>query len=175
MDRLKQYLNENPSDDIHSSEIVNILKDLDDKSFYKSLSSIPKELIAKVALELPDRYFEDVIENFSDKDIALSLTELESDDQTDFIQELEDRDRRMAKNVFNFLHEDDQADILQLKQYSEYDAGAYMQLEVYTAKLQDSVKGIIKEFVKLRKKNELENVNYLFGVQGSGDANAIVI
>jgi len=162
MDRLKQYLNTTPQDEIHSSEIVNILKDLDDKSFYKSLSSIPKELIAKVALELPDRYFEDVIEKFSNKDIALSLTALESDDQTDFIQELEDIDKTMAKKVFNFLHKDDQADILQLKKYSEDDAGAYMQVEVYTAKLQNSVNGVIKEFVKLRKKNELENVNYLF-------------
>jgi len=162
MDRLKQYLNTTSTDEIHSSEIVKILKDLDDKSFYKSLSSIPKELIAKVALELPDRYFEDVIEKFSSKDIALSLMQLESDDQTDFIQELEDIDNSMAKKVFNFLHKDDQADILQLKKYSEDDAGAYMQLEVYTAKLHNSVNSVIKDFVKLRKKNELENVNYLF-------------
>lgn len=162
MDKLKPYLDENPSDEIHSSEIVNILKDLNDKSFEKSVKSIPKELIAKVALELPDRYFEDVIDSFSNKDIAYSLAELESDDQTDFMQELEDIDSTLAKTVFNYLHKDDQADILQLKQYNEDDAGAYMQLELYTAKLQDKVKDVIKEFVKLRKRDQLENVNYLF-------------
>jgi magnesium transporter len=37
-----------------------------------------------------------------------------------------------------------------------------MQVEVYTAKLHHTVKDVIKAFVKLRKKDQLENVNYLF-------------
>ncbi|MFK5975393.1 MAG: magnesium transporter [Sulfurovum sp.] len=160
--RLKEYLYKTPIDELHPSQIANILKDLSDKNFAKCVKFIPTELIAKVSLELPDRYFEDVIESFSNQDIALSLAQLESDDQTDFIQELEEIDSSMAKSVFNYLHEDDQADILKLKKYKEDDAGAYMQVEVYTAKLYESVNSVIKEFVKLRKRDELENVNYLF-------------
>ncbi len=161
-DRLKEYLNKTPLDKLHASEIANILKDLSDKNFDKCIKFVPKHLISKVALELPDRYFDDVIESFSNKDIALSLAQLESDDQTDFIQELEEIDSSKAKSVFNYLNEDDQADILKLKKYNEDNAGAYMQVEVYTAQLEESVNSIIKEFVKLRKKDELENVNYRF-------------
>ena len=162
MDKLTQYLTEHPHDELHPSEIANLLKDLDDKSFSEAVQSIPKELIADVALELPDRYFEDVLESFTAQEIAESLTELESDDQTDFIQELEERDEEKAKEVFEELDVEDQADILQLKQYEEDEAGAYMQIEVYTAGLEQNVHDVIKDFAQLRRQDELENVNYLF-------------
>ncbi len=162
MDKLTQYLNENPHDELHPSEIANLLKDLPEKSFNEAVQAIPKELIADVALELPDRYFEDVVDSFTVKELAESVAELESDDQTDFIQELEEVDHSIAKEVFNQLHIDDQADILHLKQYDEDEAGAYMQTEVYTANLHHTVHDVIKEFAALRKKDELENVYYLF-------------
>jgi magnesium transporter len=162
MDKLTQYLNENSHNELHPSEIANLLKDLNEKSFNEAVKAIPKELIADVALELPDRYFEDIVETFSVKELADSVAALESDDQTDFMQELEEVDSQMAQEVFENLDKDDQADILQLKQYDEDEAGAYMQVEVYTAKLHHTVKDVIKAFVKLRKKDELENVNYLF-------------
>lgn len=162
MDKLTQYLNAHPNDELHPSEIANLLKDMDEKSFDEAVQFIPKELIADVALELPDRYFEDVVESFTPKELADAVAELESDDQTDFMQELEEVDNSIAKEVFEQLHEDDQADILHLKQYDEDEAGAYMQTEVYAANLKHTVYDVIKEFAKLRKKDELENVTYLF-------------
>ncbi|WP_373031525.1 magnesium transporter [Sulfurovum sp.] len=162
MDKLTQYLDAHPHDELHPSDIANLLKDLDEKSFYEAVQAIPKELIADVALELPDRYFEDIIESFTTKELADSVAELESDDQTDFMQELEEVDEGIAKAVFNQLDKDDQADILKLKQYDEDEAGAYMQVEVYTANLHHTVHDVIREFAQLRRKDELENVNYLF-------------
>ena len=164
MDKLKAYLETHHDDELHPSEIAKLLKDLNEKSFDEAIQSIPKELIADVALELPDRYFEDVVESFTPQEIAESVAELESDDQTDFIQELEEVDHEIATKVFNQLHIDDQTDILHLKQYDENEAGAYMQTEVYTANLHHTVHDVIKEFAKLRKQDELENVNYLFVV-----------
>ncbi len=162
MDKLTQYLNDHPHDELHPSDIANLLKGLDEKSFNEAVQAIPKELIADVALELPDRYFEDIVESFTTKELADSVSELESDDQTDFMQELEEVDEGIAKAVFNQLDEEDQADILKLKQYDEDEAGAYMQVEVYTANLQHTVHDVIREFARLRRKDELENVNYLF-------------
>ena len=162
MDKLTQYLNTHPNDELHPSEIANLLKDMDEKSFDEAVQFIPKELIADVALELPDRYFEDIVESYSPKELADSVAELESDDQTDFMQELEEVDEEIAQEVFEQLHVDDQADILHLKQYDENEAGAYMQTEVYTANLHHTVHDVIREFAELRKQDELENVNYLF-------------
>ena len=162
MDKLTQYLNTHSNDELHPSEIANLLKDMNEKSFDEAVQAIPKELIADVALELPDRYFDDVVESFTPEELAQSVAELESDDQTDFMQELEEVDHSIAKEVFEQLHVDDQADILHLKQYDEDEAGAYMQTEVYTANLHHTVHDVIKEFARLRKQDELENVNYLF-------------
>ncbi|SFV62732.1 Mg/Co/Ni transporter MgtE / CBS domain [hydrothermal vent metagenome] len=162
MDKLTHYLNTHPADELHPSEIASLLKDMNEKSFDDAVAHIPKELIADVALELPDRYFGDIVESFTPEEIAQSLSDMESDDQTDFIQELEEVDDTIAKEVFEQLHADDQADILQLKQYDEDEAGAYMQVEVYAAKLDHKVQEVVREFAELKRQDQLENVNYLF-------------
>jgi magnesium transporter len=168
MDKLKQYLDTHPHDELHPSEIANLLKDMSEAHFDAAIQSIPKELIADVALELPDRYFGDIVENFTPQEIAESLSEMESDDQTDFIQELEEHDDSVAKEVFDQLDKEDQKDILQLKQYEENEAGAYMQVEVYSAKLDQKVSDVIKQFATLKREGELENINYLFVTDEEG-------
>jgi magnesium transporter len=162
MNDLNQYLQNHTLEELHPSEIAKLLKDMDEDSFDKAIQSIPQEIIGEVALELPDRYFPDVIESFTPQEIAVSIEELESDDQTDFMQELEEMDKEVAKEVFEHLETETQEDILQLKQYNEEEAGAYMQTEVYTASLNQTVHNVIKEFAELKRKDELENIHYLF-------------
>ena len=161
MNKLTQYLNDY-HDALHPSEIAKLLKDLDDLSFNTAVKMIPRELIGDVALELPDRYFEDVVDSFTVEELAVAVAELESDDQTDFMQELEEVNEQVAQEVFDQLHHDDQADILQLKQYEEDKAGAYMQTEVYTGELDKNVYDVIRDFSELRRRGELENIQYLF-------------
>ncbi|SFV70898.1 Mg/Co/Ni transporter MgtE / CBS domain [hydrothermal vent metagenome] len=162
MDALTHYLNTHQNNVLHPSEIANLLKDFDEDAFTLAVQIIPKELIADVALELPDRYFGDIVESFSVEELALAVTKLESDDQTDFMQELEEVNEDIAQEVFEKLAIDDQKDILQLKQYEESEAGAYMQTEIYTAGLEQNVYDVIRDFAQLRKRGELENIQYLF-------------
>jgi len=167
MNALEKYINSNSIEELHPSEIANLLKDLDESSFLDALQIVPQELVGDVALELPDRYFGDFVESYTVQELAVAVTELESDDQTDFMQELEEVNDKVAKEVFEQLHKDDQEDILQLKKYDEDEAGAYMQTEVYTARLDQSVHDVIRDFADLRKKGELENVQFLFVVDNS--------
>lgn len=162
MTALDEYLHSHSADELHPSEIANLLKDLDESSFNVAVHIIPKELVGDVALELPDRYFGDVVESCTVQELAVAVTELESDDQTDFMQELEEVNEDIAQEVFSQLNKDDQKDILQLKQYSEDEAGAYMQTESYTADLDQNVHDVIRDFSDLRRHGELENVQYLF-------------
>ena len=162
MNDLEKYLHSHDMEELHPSEIANLLKDMDEGSFNEAIQTIPNELIADVALELPDRYFGDIVEQYTPKEIADSLSDLESDDQTDFIQELEEHDEKVAQEVFGHLDEEDQADILQLKQYEEEEAGAYMQTEVYSAEFEQTVNDVIRDFSKLRRDGELENIQYIF-------------
>jgi len=162
MYKLQEYLDSHDLSEIHPSEIAKILKQLDDSEFSDALKLVPKDLLGDVALALPDRYFDDIIENLSVDELSHAVSELESDDQVDFMQELEELDQTKASEVFESLHEDDKQEITQLQKYEEDDAGSYMQLEIFTAYKDEIVQDVIKRFARLRKENELENVQNLF-------------
>jgi magnesium transporter len=162
MKQLKEYLKNHEHSEMHPSEIATILKEMDEDRFSKAIRLVPKELVGDVALALPDRYFDDVVENLSVDELSTAVSELESDDQLEFMQELEEVDETVASKVFETLDEEDKKEITQLQKYEEDEAGAYMQLEVFYAYEDEVVQDVIKRFAKLRKEHELENVQNLF-------------
>jgi magnesium transporter len=167
MNELEKYIESHDISEMHPSEIANILKGMDDSEFSKAIKLVPKELVGDVALALPDRYFDDVVENLSVDELSQAISELESDDQLEFMQELEEVDENVASQVFETLDEEDKKEIETLQKYSEDEAGAYMQLEVFTAHEDEIVQDVIKRFAKLRKEHELENVQNLFIVDSN--------
>jgi len=162
MNQLEDYLSAHDISDMHPSDIAKILKGLSDEEFSDAIKLVPKNLVGDVALSLPDRFFDDVVENLSVDDLSHAVTELESDDQLEFMQELEDHDESIATEVFDNLHEDDQQEITKLQTYGEDVAGSHMQLELFTAYKHEVVQDVIKRFARLRKENEVENVQNLF-------------
>lgn len=162
MNELQKYLNTTNIEDLHESQIANFLKDLKDDEFKQAIKLIPKELIGDVALELPDRYFEDLIESFNVEELSHAVSELESDDQTDFMQDLENHDEKIAKEVFEKLDKKDQEDITLLKNYEEDKSGSYMQTEVFCANENQILQDIINEYKTLKQNDSLENVHALF-------------
>jgi len=162
MNDLKKYLSSKPNNELHPSKISKLLKEMDDHDFVDAIQLVPKEFIGDIALALPDRYFGDIIESLELKDLTHAITELESDDQTDFMQELQEHDHKVASKVFDTLNKEDQVEITRLQNYNEAYAGSYMQTEVFTAKLNETLQDVIKRFKTLKKSNELENVHNLF-------------
>lgn len=162
MNKLHEYLESHDESEMYPSEIAQILKQLAENDFSDALKIIPKNLLGDVTLALPDRYFDDVVESLSVDELSHAVSELESDDQADFMQGLEEHDETKALEVFETLHEDDKQEISQLQSYEEDEAGAYMQLEIFTATKDEVVQDVIKRFARLRKENEIENVQNLF-------------
>ena len=162
MIQLQDYLSAHETSEMHPSDIAKILKNLNDSDFSDAIKLVPKDLVGDVALALPDRYFDDVVESLSVDELSHAVTELESDDQVEFMQELEELDEKVASEVFENLHEDDQEEITQLQTYHEDQAGSHMQLELFTAEKDETVQEVIKRFARLRKENEVENVQNLF-------------
>ena len=159
---LNAYLNSHDINDIHPSEIVNILKELDDEHFTDAIQVVPREFIGDIALSLPDRYFGDIIESLEVEDLTEVVSELESDDQTDFMQELQDHDKGVASKVFDTLDREDQVEIQRLQKYDDDHSGSYMQTEVFRAVESEIVQTVVDNFSKLKKSHELENVHTLF-------------
>ena len=162
IEELKLHIQNSDIYPMYPSDIANILKELSDDDFKYYIKKLPSEIVADVALELPDRYFGNIAREVSVEDLSVGLKELESDDQTDFIQEIEEVDKQKAKDLFNTLDLDDQEDITKLKSYNEDQAGSYMQTEVFTARLDEKVCDVIDRFRDLKATRELENVHQLF-------------
>ncbi|TKI68617.1 magnesium transporter [Sulfurimonas crateris] len=171
MNKLEEYLNAHELSEIHPSDIAKILKQLDDAEFASALKLIPKDLIGDVALALPDRYFDDVVENFSVEELRDAVLALESDDQVDFMHELQEVDESVALKVFDTLDEDDKQEIIKLQTYDEDEAGAHMQLEIFTAYKDEIVHDVIKRFADLRREKKIENIQNLFII---GDDNRLL-
>ncbi len=171
MNKLEEYLSAHEPGEIHPSDIAKILKQLDDTEFTAALKLIPKDLIGDVALALPDRYFDDVVENFSVEELRDAVLALESDDQVDFMYELQEVDESVASKVFDTLDEDDKQEIIKLQTYDEDEAGAHMQLEVFTAYKDEIVHDVIKRFADLRREKKIENIQNLFII---GDDNRLL-
>ncbi len=162
LNKFYEYINSHEESEMHASEIADLLRGLDDEEFNEAVKKIPKSILGDVTLILPDRYFDDVVENLSVEELKEVVEELESDDKVEFLEELEDIDKEVANQVFNKLDHEDKEEIKTLQQYDEDEAGAYMQTEVFTAREDEIVEEVIKRFAKLKKANELENVQNLF-------------
>ena len=162
MNKLEKYLNSHEASEIHPAKIAKILKKLDVNTFAQAIKLIPKNMLGDVALALPDRFFDDLVELLSVKELSHAVSELESDDQVEFMHGLEELDQTIASKVFETLHDDDKNEIIKLRNYKENEAGAYMQFELFSAHENEIVHDIIKRFAQLRKENKIENIQSLF-------------
>lgn len=88
MNKLKEYLESHELNEIHPSDIAKILKKLNDKKFSKAIKLVPKDFLGDVALALPDRYFDDVVQSLSVDELSHAVSELESDDQVSLCKNL---------------------------------------------------------------------------------------
>lgn len=159
---------------LHPSDIANSLKKIENEStddFFFVLKKIPDDILGEVILELPENLREDAYEELSIEQLTDAIDELESDDQTDFIQELEELDVVKAKEIYDGLEEEDQKEIDWLKKYDEKEAGAYMQTELFSATLYETIGESIQRLKLAKINDELENIHQVFII----DENKILI
>ena len=149
----------------HPSDIAYKLKKIRKKDkdiFYDYLHKIPDDLLGEVLLELPDGMRDKAYESLSHDQISQAIEELETDDATDIIQDLEELDEQKADDVLKLLDQEDQDDINWLKKYNEEEAGAYMQIELFSAHLDETIQASINRLKKLKEDDELENIHQVF-------------
>ncbi|MEA3512861.1 MAG: magnesium transporter [Campylobacterota bacterium] len=152
-------------EDYHPSDIANKLKKLkkkDSEKFYSKLHEIPEEYLGEVLLELPESLRDKAYTSLSTEQISNAIEELETDDATDIIQDIEDFDQKKAQNIIESLDKEDQDDINWLKKYDDDVAGGYMQIELFSANQNDTIRDAINKFKILKQNNEIENVHQVF-------------
>lgn len=150
---------------LHSSDIAYYLKKIfkhNSDDFYATIKKINNELFSEILLELPVNIREDIYNTIASKKLAKILHHLLSDDLTDIIQEIEQNNHIKATEIFESLHEDDQKEVAWLKGYTNDEAGAYMQTELFGAKLDETIGESIKRLKYLKTQGELDNIHQVF-------------
>ena len=165
---------ENTFDEFHPSDIAFSLKKInkkDKEKFYEILHKIPDDILGEVLLELPESLRDKAYKSLSSTQISQALEEVETDDATDIIQDIEDIDEQKAKDILNSLDQEDQDDINWLKKYEEDEAGAYMQIELFSANKNETIQESINRLKILKQNDEIENIHQVFIVD---DENILV-
>jgi len=150
---------------ISSIEVAKSLKNIhksDETLFNTYLQKIPNEFLGDIALELPEKYLKDVLNELPEKDMVEVIEELDSDDATDLIQDIEDIDQEKANQILSSLDEEDQEEIKMLKRYDENQAGAYMQIELFSANYDEVIQDSIDRLKEHKKEDRLIDAHNVF-------------
>ena len=159
-----------PNDTMYPSDIAYLLKNLekeDEKLFLYYIELIPKEYLGEILLELPKNLRKQVIDYLNIDELTLAIEELESDDATDLVQDIEVLDKNKFDTVVANLSEEDRKDINKLIEYEENESGAFMQTELFQANIKDTIRTSISKLKILKDKGELENIHQVFIVDDS--------
>ena len=133
--KVKRYV-EGFDTNIHPFDIAELLvelRDYDEKIYLDELSNLPQELKALVLIELPKLCHEELLEHFSTNELADLTNNLDTDDAAEFIRNIEEVDGEVAEEVLQNLTQEDRETLETLISYGDYEAGSYMQTELFSA------------------------------------------
>jgi len=162
---LELYLNGSEEHELHASEVAYLLKKIRNENrdeFFDALSRLPQDARGDVLLELPEKLKDEAISFYSTKELAEALEGLESDDATDLVQDIDEFDEEKSDAVIAHLDDDDREEIEHLLHYEEDQAGAWMQVELFDAILDEKIQTARDRLKYLKDSGELENVHQVF-------------
>lgn len=144
------------------SELLLEVRGLDEGSYLEELNKLPEELKALVLVELPSYCQEEVIEHFTPEQIADLTNTLDTDDAAELIRNIEEVDANVASEVLQNLPEEDRETLQTLISYDEYEAGAYMQTELFSATIDEKIGDSIRRLKKLKADKEIDNIYQVY-------------
>ncbi len=150
---------------VHPYEIAELLlevRDLDEEHYLDELSRLPEELRALVLIELPRHCHEEVFEHFTPEEIADLTHSLDTDDAAELIRNIEEVDEEIAGEVLQSLPEEERQNLESLIAYGDYEAGAYMQTELFSAHPEEQIGDSIRRLKALKAAKELDNVYQVY-------------
>ncbi|RLA20695.1 MAG: magnesium transporter [Gammaproteobacteria bacterium] len=135
--------------------------------FFAEIAKLPLETLCKILFELPSNIFEETFSRISHKKMATALSYLTSDDLTDFLQRVKQYDQNYAKSTYHLLAPDEQAEVTQLSQFPVGQAGAYMQMEMLSAELTETLVQVKQKVRTFRKEEPDSPIFKLFVVDAN--------
>lgn len=164
-DLLEEFLRNQDDEKFHYYDLSKIFKRLrrvDKDKYLEYIKRMPSNILGDILLELNEKNLEDALEALSTRKLITSINNLESDDATELIEEIEEVNEDLARAILEGLDYKNAEEIQLLRSYDDDLAGAYMQTEVFIASHNETVKETIERFRILKMEDELENVSSVF-------------
>lgn len=144
------------------------LRDLDEKEYETICKRMPSELFAEILCEMPSYIQEEITDVISDRKVANITSKMDSDDASELIYNISQKDEEAAQTILSKLDEEDKEIIEKLNSYDDYEAGSYMQSELFSAQLNEDIGTALKRLRKLKDDDFLDNIFHVFLVDKKG-------
>ncbi|QOY55640.1 magnesium transporter [Candidatus Sulfurimonas marisnigri] len=150
---------------LHPYDIAELLVELrnyDEKVYLQELAKFPEELKAAVLIELPKQCHEEFVEHFTTNELAEITNTLDTDDAAELIRNIEEIDEDIAEEVLQHLPQEDRENLEDLIAFGDYQAGSYMQTELFSAFIDEQVGESIRRLKRLKAAKELDSVYQVY-------------
>lgn len=137
------------------------LRDLSNEEYEKTIKKIPNTLLAEVVSEFPDYIQEETAEILSVKKLADIVSKMDTDDAATLIQNISEEHEEISQNILEHFNDEDKELIEQLISYEEYEAGSYMQTELFSARIDENIGNALKRLRELKTSGEVDNIWYV--------------
>lgn len=141
-----------------SKELLTI-RELDIKEYKSICKKIPSELFAQILVEMPDYIQEEITDIISEQKVARITSNMDSDDASMLIYNISLKNKEAAQTVLSNLDEDEKQIIAELNAYDFHEAGAFMQKELFSVNIEETIGEALK---RLKEKKELQLLSNIF-------------
>ncbi|APW64810.1 magnesium transporter [Poseidonibacter parvus] len=151
--------------DIHPFDIAKDLQDLRDIEIneYKNIcKKIPSDLFAQILVNMPTYIQEEITNIISEKKVAKVTSSMDSDDASMLIYNISQKDEDAAQTVLSKLNDEDKQIIEELNAYEEEQAGAFMQKELFSVNINETIDTALKRLKKEKDLNILHDIFHAF-------------
>ena len=150
------------------SEKLLEIRESNRKLYIEIIKEIPNEIFADVISEMPSHIQEELSEFFTSKKLAVIASKMDTDDATDLIQNLSEHNKNIATNILDTFNKKDKDIINQLISYDENEAGAYMQTELFSAKISENIGESIQRLRYLKNNGIIDNIWHIHLTDNNG-------
>lgn len=152
-DKVKRYLG-----DIHASEVVEILDELEEKNKPIVFRLLSSEQAAEVFSELETDKQESLIESMNEYEIEELMHKMSPDDRTALFEELP---TKITRRVFNLMNDKDVAITRELLAYPEESIGRIMTPEYLDVTPYDTAASVLEYIREMGRDSETFEVIYI--------------
>jgi len=152
----------------HPADLAELMERVDEPAALTLFMALDDEQRADVLPDLGDPLREAVLQRLGHEELVPLISEMESADAADVVQDLKDLDEQRAEGLLAGLEDDVRADVESLLEYPEDTAGGVMAREFVAVGRDLTIDEAIREVRRVAVEEEIEDIYSVYVVDDEG-------